>query len=419
MLRIAAGCGVRHKKTASGLMMASSSWLSKHNHCQGAGLSLVARFSSSPTMIPERSLWDTIYSGSKGMWSLIWSEESRQKFMDIIQGSVINADVLKQARFGNMLTMALFHDLQDPLFAKYSFDARDFLMGVQPALTNFHETIGQLQNELAPVTSQKDISERLMQRMQQVVASSMHQRSNKSRDGTSSGGSGDDEDGDNLVSGGFFFDNTWRGKAKEDPDSPAGRLMKMVTPKVFDSLFVATEGSATVSTFTEGSVKVSNVALLSARAMVMDLDDDEHESTFKSSTIAEDSFDDKDNKSNETQQKIESEKLDPDDEKEEPTKTFEESTTLNMQNDEEHVAAQIEVLYEMNQTREIKPEVLEEAGLSKDDIPPGAKEETQLWVGTFEGWLNGSPDGALRWRITSMRLPTSEFPGMFAHGSTL
>lgn len=56
-----------------------------------------APFSTTATtetsIIPQRNLWDTIYSGTKGIISLLMSEESRQQFMEVVNGSVINAEV--------------------------------------------------------------------------------------------------------------------------------------------------------------------------------------------------------------------------------------------------------------------------------------------------------------------------------------
>jgi hypothetical protein len=85
------------------------------------------------------------------------------------------------------------------------------------------------------------------------------------------------------------------------------------------------------------------------------------------------------------------------------------------------VAAQIEVLYEMNQKIDVKPEVMEEAaeaieGQEQVEKPPATSDEIQVWVGTFEGWLNGGPDGDLQWKVTKLRLPDSEFPGLYTGG---
>ena len=81
------------------------------------------------------------------------------------------------------------------------------------------------------------------------------------------------------------------------------------------------------------------------------------------------------------------------------------------------VAAQIEVLYELNQTIEFKSNVVEElkeddSERAKDMLDTKTSNEMQVVVGTFEGWLNGGPDGALRWRITQVRTPQADFPSM-------
>lgn len=353
------------------------------------------------------------------MTSLLFSEESRQEFMNIVEGSVVNVEVLRRARFGNLLTMALFYDLQDPLFQKYDFDASDFLAGVQPALTNFHDTLGQLQNEFPEVTSKEERTEKLLQRMHQIVANSMTSQSN-----------------DGLA----LENNPWVKKAKEEPDSPAGRLSAMVVPKVLDSLYLTTETAAMLAKYKPGSAKVSNVALLSARVMEVEADkdgdhmDDEAHTTNDNAAQARDEQESNKNAEKHDEKKEEEEEITKMENNKESTSgrkhegtdgdaRAEQESTTNVSSsqsdaDTTPVAAQIEVLYEMNQTIEVKPEAVKEvteeiSGQAPVEKPPTTNEEVQIWVGTFEGWLNGGPDGALRWKITRLRLPDSEFPGLF------
>lgn len=370
----------------------------------------VARFSTSQSLIPQRNLWDTIYSGTKGMISLLVSEESRQKFMDVVQGSTINADVLKQARFGSMLTIALFHDLQDPLFEKYSFNASDFLTGVKPALTNFHETIGKLQNEFPDVTSKEEQTEKLLQRML------LHTTTNEIKD----------------------VKTPWSEQAEKDPESPAAQLTAMVSPSLFNALFLATETEAMMAKHKEASTQVSYVALLSARAMVMDeeeyattpnnaIENKKPEETPSAATSEKQQAEaqQKERKSDTVGIKMEASAL-PDTsstEKKESdsaeSKTDEEEVVVASEPDTTAVAAQIEVLYEFNHTVEMKPNLFAIQGEGQEEEskapPKSEREETQIWVGTFEGWLNGGPEGSLRWRLTNWRPPTAEFPGLY-HG---
>lgn len=472
--------------------------------------------SSSATILPERSLWDTIYSGTKGIVSLTMSEEARQRFMDVVQGSVINAEVLKQARFGNMLTLALFYDLQDPLFQKYKFDASDFLEGVKPSLKKHHDIVGQLRNEFPAITSQEERTEKLLQRMQQIVSRSMQR----------GGSSSDSEDGDDASAA--AADNAWVEQAQKDPDSLAGQLNKMVTPKLLDTLFYTSEIESLTVNYEISSTTISNVALLSARAMVMDdddggedNDDDGHVEHYdgtedtagefmaedKVSMKAKEPKKDVDkaaaSKSEENVEKIvvpEGEEniekiVAPESEKEPAAPTVEASATEgrsktflekkkemeaiakleaevkeviaeakatndegesdkdvnikmeatetesiekdasseNQQIEEEAiiaskpqattrrkdntaVAAQIEVLYELNQTTAFKEAIMKD--VKGEDGEEQAEEmfntkpsnEMQVLVGTFEGYLNGGPDGGLRWRITNLRTPYDEFP---------
>lgn len=83
------------------------------------------------------------------------------------------------------------------------------------------------------------------------------------------------------------------------------------------------------------------------------------------------------------------------------------------------VAAQMEVLYDIKRTFTI----IEKS--EKSDIIPGGKEmeedegnettmtKSNVWVGVFEGWLNGNPDGTsdLRWKLVFNR-PAWEFPSL-------
>ncbi|CAB9503509.1 expressed unknown protein [Seminavis robusta] len=369
--------------------------------------------SSSTTLIPQRGLWDTIYSGTKGIISLISSEKSRRSFMASIESANINAEVLKQARFGNMLTIALFHDLQDPVWEKYNFDVSDFLMGVKPALRNFHETMGQLQNEFPSVTSQEERTEKLLQRMHQIVTSSMHRKGS---------------DGNTDFS---LPDNLWKEQAEKDPESHAGQLGLMVSPKLFDSLFLTTETAAMLASYKEGTTNVSYVAVLSARAMIMDNEE-----------VANDNSESVTNDGEEGKQSSKDDKLKSDTDTIEAKEEGEEDAASGEPEevDTTPVAAQIEVLYEMEQKIEVKPEIfndpvnpatdalksLKEEVQRSDSIsgdnankssssatPPIIKDERQIWVGTFEAWLNGGNDGGLRWRITNMRPPNAEFPGLY------
>ena len=81
------------------------------------------------------------------------------------------------------------------------------------------------------------------------------------------------------------------------------------------------------------------------------------------------------------------------------------------------VVAQIEVLYELNQTG--KPKGRAKKTLMDDDeeeevraLVNKAVNPERVLVATFEGWFNGGPDGGLRWRITHMRTPQWEFPDL-------
>ena len=469
-----------------------------------------AAAAASSSLLPERNLWDTIYSGTKGIVTLVTSEDARQKFLDIVgvgSSAVINAEVLKQARFGNMLTLALFHDLQDPLFQKYGFDASDFLEGVRPALKNCHDTIGKLKNEFPEIQSKEERNEKLLQQMHQMITLTAVSRK-----------ADNDADGDD--SGFPKIDNAWTEQAQKDPNSLAGQLSKMVSQKLFDEIYLTSELEALTIDYEVDSTSITNVALLSARAMEMnDNDDDDgdfydgieavpaepeakskdeeistaiqdEEATMKVTSeetatpekkekeepVASEAISDEtlnamvaeqatrsdgnpsEGKSKtflerkremEEQARIEAERDSTDaavkmeatregatmatqdssssesttkeEEKDEVVSKATNNTPIEKQStnnrDKTPVAAQIEVLYELNQKTKFKDAIIKEHQEDDDErvkkmLTAMPRNEMQILIGTFEGWLNGGPDGALQWRITHLRSPKSEFPGL-------
>lgn len=389
-----------------------------------------------------------------------------------------------------MLTLALFYDLQDPLFHKYKFDASDFLTGVQPALQNHHDTIGQLINEIPALESKEERTERLLLRMQQIVTRSM---------GSSRSSS-------------INIENPWVEEAQKDPNSLAGQLSSRVSPNLLDIIYLQSDLGALTVDYKVSSTTISNVALLSARAMVMDDGDEEEVEVYdgeiydgieKDAAVEFSEEESKDTSTNTTngvteetgadtekvasteneiekmsatknedepkqastleisseeqpktflEKKKEAEalaaaKLEAAEEKE-PDKTVKmeasetESTTKEAlapeaTNDKleeaitkadsstekssgrggPSVVAQIEVLYELNQTNTFKEAVVAEvtedgSEKAKAFFDSKSTPEMEVLVGTFEGWLNGGPDGCLRWRITHLRTPSEEFPGL-------
>lgn len=89
------------------------------------------------------------------------------------------------------------------------------------------------------------------------------------------------------------------------------------------------------------------------------------------------------------------------------------------------VAAQIEVLYDYEETLEMLAEEgdSEAENKSKENAADHAETKTvtrtSVAVGVFEGWLSGgdnNPEEGLRWKLAQIRYP-SEFPFLSGRGS--
>jgi hypothetical protein len=91
---------------------------------------------------------------------------------------------------------------------------------------------------------------------------------------------------------------------------------------------------------------------------------------------------------------------------EELSKTDEDESTSSKEEDRLPVAAQVEVLYTID---EVFTALKDNESSSKDDSEDKEIRQTTVAVGVFEGWLNGGPNGQeLRWRL-SMYRPAWEF----------
>lgn len=88
------------------------------------------------------------------------------------------------------------------------------------------------------------------------------------------------------------------------------------------------------------------------------------------------------------------------------------------------VAAQVEVLYDFEETLEV---MAEEGDLEadhhksedkKDEAETKTITRTSVAVGIFEGWLSGgdNPEEGLRWKLAQIRYPL-EFPFLNVRGS--
>ena len=292
------------------------------------------------------------------------------------------------------MTFSLFYNLQNPLFKKY-WDAKEFVHAVGPALENFHDTLARLRNELP-----EDLEEELSSILNKSEEEFIEEIKSK-------------EEKDVRMS--IFGENHWRTQAEADPDSLAGRLAKMTTDVCLDAFFYTSKldiiGRASLggenaagfglNDYVPGSCKVNEVALLSARAMVMDEKEDKIDVEHPEFAASEGDLSPK----------------------------------------EGNVAAQIDVLYEVTHTYKISDPaaaaayevIMDTAGegtpeattttdsTKKDDSEASenidAKESagetvsyTNLAVAVFEGWLHReSKDEGLRWKIALLR-EAHEFP---------
>jgi hypothetical protein len=301
-------------------------------------------------ILPPPSFLETSSSALQGAWSVLSDQASRDAYEQAIANKIIKDEVLSRASNGSVLLYSLFHNLyQAPFFKDYKFDAKEFVRVVGPALENFHETLGSLQNTLIidAESEKKELDTKLKQ--------------------------SDDELLESLNVGSltevFLGSNEWKRKATDDPESLAAHFSNMTAASCFDACYYTSKLAASFATAgtTFVGCTVGEVALLNARAMV--IRDDGNEAV---------------------------------EEYDEFRATTELDRALN-------VGAQLEVLYEITSTH--KP-ITGEGEASPDEASPDAAETittTNLAVAAFEGWLSGGPKKDLRWKICHLR-EASEFP---------
>lgn len=299
-------------------------------------------------LLPPASFFDISGSALSGAWAVLSDQSLRNRYEEAIQDHVIKDEVLSRSTNGSVLIYSLFHNLyQDTLFTDYNFHARDFVRTVGPALENFHDTLGRLQNTLLATNEEARNEEK--EKVEETLT--------KSDDEILSNFKG------NNLSEAFLGANEWRKQAESDPDSLGAYLLKMTTPGCFDMCYYTSKLAASFATSHASFVNcsVNEVALLRARAMVIPDDQDKSVGDY-----------------------------------EEFRATDELHRTLN-------VAAQVDVLYEITTTHSTWP-VGGEANPSKETITT-----TNLAVAVFEGWLSGGPEKDLRWKIALLR-EALEFP---------
>jgi len=320
-------------------------------------------------LISPRSSFHILGSAVNASFTLLSSTTKRDECLNMLNNGIINAPVL-----GIPMTLALYNDLSSPLFNKHKFDSEEFMEGVKYALDHYHSVEGQLQNQT------------LDSSMKELETYKAQQKDTDSTDDTSAI---DIKDGTGLtmaqkqewmqkvqeqVETLDINNSEWKKEAEDKPDSLVAQLMKMVAPTYFQHLYASYVASAPLLMLDPNPARyiksqVSNVALLSARAEIIPPTPVSRE---------------------------EEEKLNEHD------KQKNDDILNNIYSDIEDlpVAAQIEVLYDMDIERSLQNENDVEVNDDEKTIKGGV-----VQVAVFEAWLH-NPDGTpLRWELASVRNP--------------
>ena len=357
-------------------------------------------------LLPQPTMSTTVYHALQGWWALLSDQSSRDAYERAVQTSVIKDSVLSNASLGSVITYSLFHNLQNPLFRKYGFDAKLFVDTVGPALVNFHDTLGCLRNELPDIVKQEEEEKKKKE----------GDRDSQKAEEASSLDEGNNTSTLNVLGiEPTLGVNRWRDQANRDGDGLAGRLSKMTDDFCMEALYFRSKleiltRAALVETspddYVPGSCKVNDVALLNARAMRLDKEGHEAVNEFSEFEASE----------------------------EEESK----------ETDNSNVVAQIDVLYEVTHefVRELPASVdimasmasvpttrsetkasssgtaNEESTSTENNVEEQTQKEetpkekttetisyTNLAVAVFEGWLHRKSDGKsndLRWKISAL-----------------
>jgi len=348
-------------------------------------------------LIPPRTSWDLFASAGSAVLSLISSQESRKEYDNFLQKGMIQQDVLGRAGqpMGTAMILALYNDLHSPVLQKYGFDTGEFLEGVKPALEQFHNIHCNLMNSMheesakideddTEPTEEEELSfENLKKDRQNAVLAAMVGLTH-----------------DNKLLRRFLKvqKNNWNKVAEDDPDSIAGQLKRMVTSEFFSELQrtaqmkqIIEESLNNVVTYDNESAEVSNLALLSARTMVIDFNDS-HKQEIDVERLKDEELSVADQDVDDRQREL--------------------GQKIGGIWDNLPVAAQVEVLYEIKKTLTINNSTKEEDSESSEDTMT-TRTDVSVLVAVLEGWLNGDPagNGELQWRLVSSRYPW-EFASM-------
>jgi len=338
-------------------------------------------------VIPPRSFFQMFLSAAQGTFAL-FDESNRSDFIANLDKGTINEGVISQATAGPMIMLSLFHDLQNPLFKQTKFDVGEFLEGVGPALENFHNISGALENQLQTIISEDDKIDEEGKNTPEEDSKSEKEAVDETMSalGMPTLGALFPQGAGSGVS--KILKHDWMDDAKADPDSLAGQLSRMVSKELFQIHQVSSktqfllQNHARNVKFQEGSCLVNNVALLSARAFLC--------------------------REKEAEVGVEA-----------PGPTQYETFELDAEDggSEEKgvgVAAQMEVLYDVTQeftVEKARTSIEAEGDETAEDVGTETLQTTIVSVATLEGWLQRGPEGELRWRLALYR-PAFEFPGI-------
>jgi hypothetical protein len=363
---------------------------------------------ASKLLLPPATLGETLWTALQGVWRVSVSPTEQASFEAAVQSKVIQDTVLQSASNGSTLTFSLYTHLQNPLWKAHGFCAEEFTKAIGPALTNLHDSLHRLQNQLRAhdfVEARRAMEQAALDAAaDQIFAATVGDQGESAPDESTTLSASDDatttnpppvaaadnESSSNALAGlpidrhmveqllppdkqawlPFLLSSAWRQQTQEAPDSLVAKVSRMTTPSYLAGFYLSSKLGLVMQSgdnphesavYEEGSAQVGQVAIVSARVLEMPVRSADEE-------------DDEDDES-------------PTDSEERPT----------------GVAAQIEVLYEVtNRYRERVP-VDEKAELQTEHV-----EYTSLGVAVLEGWLDGGP-GDLRWKVPLLREPT-EFP---------
>eukprot|EP00934_Nitzschia_sp_Nitz4_P005921 Nitzschia sp. Nitz4//scaffold102_size76354//11660//12715//NITZ4_005625-RA/size76354-processed-gene-0.15-mRNA-1//1//CDS//3329532228//5911//frame0 len=336
-------------------------------------------------VIPPRSFLQLFISGAKGTWSLLFDENCRQEYIHMIDDGIINQEALGQASMGSMFIVSLYNDLNNPLFKQHNFDAKEFLGGVGPALQRYHNVSGSLANQLSAQFEEMEKKKKEEAAIESDNKETVKAEETKPLDEeaklreeimASFPGALVDESLENEKLLNEILDHDWMEDVKKDPESLQGQLHNMLTEEFFNiqQLHAKTsfllQQATNKTSFKEDSCSVNGVALLSARSFVC-VEPDHPENI--------DAWGDR------------------------PPGKYElveyEMEDSEIKRRKGGVAAQLEVLYEVSQEY-----MYQNAAKGEETVT-----DKFLAVAVMEGWLQGGPEGSLRWRLALHR-PAVEFP---------